>query len=501
MTERFAYGVELIKAHKDDNGDWIVEGIASTPGEDHEGEDIAQEGLDYSYFLQKGFIKWEHSKNPSNFIGEPIEAKVTPQGFYIKGRLYKDAPLAKEAVRALQTLEKSKAKRKIGFSVEGSILKRDPKNPKKILKAIVRNVAMTFNPVRDTTWAALVKSLADTDALEFDLEQQCRCGHACGANCKQIHGETCTKSLDTASPSGQALQPESLEKDEDEKKKKRKARIREAFYKYLKSLLMQKSLTGSATMADEQGAFDTAVAKLSQEEADDLASYIFAKSAEINQILSGGEHSMPDLIETLDTSLDELKKALGTGTDDEKKDDKLEKSTKTDDSGGESFEDKLLESEEVQKALEISQFLEDLVGNIVESVDGFGETLQKSLTDRDNVTNALAKSMLATNELIKSMHEQITELKTAVDELANQPVGRKSVVNGREVQTLAKGLNGGDKSVKPMNRQQIVDVLVKSFEAGEINGDVVTKFEVTGKLNPDALPESVKERLGLSAAS
>jgi hypothetical protein len=112
------FDVDIYKALRDDNDDWIVEGVASTSHRDYEDERVLPEGLDLSYFLKKGFIKYEHGKNPKQFIGEPIEARVTPQGFYLKGRLYKRSPLAAEAVDALETLEKSGAKRGLHWSIE-----------------------------------------------------------------------------------------------------------------------------------------------------------------------------------------------------------------------------------------------------------------------------------------------------------------------------------------------------------------------------------------------
>jgi hypothetical protein len=331
----YRYGVELVKAYEDDDGNWIVEGIASTNGKDEQDEIVEPRGLETSYFLNKGFIKWEHAKTPKVFIGEPLEAKVLKSGqFWIKGKLYKHAPLAQEAIEAAKTLEKSGARRKIGFSIEATVVARDPKNPKRVTKAILRNVAMTFNPVNTDTWAELAKSL---ETLEVDLETTCNCGHSCGANCCQITGKECLhKTLDTGA--GAPLMPESIEDKlktqdvppEDDEEEDKKTKLTRSFLTYVKSLLarrkrkLAKGLNSGMDAADELGAFIEATEGLGQEEAEFLASYIAQKSLNITSLVNnptGGGNGIPDeLTKALDESLEILNKSVAPseGTEEEK---------------------------------------------------------------------------------------------------------------------------------------------------------------------------------------
>jgi hypothetical protein len=74
-----------------------------------------------------------------------------------------------------------------------------------------------------------------------------------------------------------------------------------------------------------------------------------------------------------------------------------------------------------------------------------------------------------------------------------RPVGRKSMVNQREVQTLQKSMDAG----RPLTRKQAGDILMKSFEAGEINGSEIARFEAGVPLERLNLPSKVKSELGL----
>lgn len=138
-------------------------------------------GLDISYLLQYGKINWEHRKNPEDIIGEPIRGDLNPKRFYIRAKLYKGMPRADSAWLLLKATEDND-RPVLGWSVEGKVLARDPRDPSRIVKAMVANLALTANPVNGDTFADLVKAMS------------------CGGM---------TKGLDTIS--GSALIPQSLE--------------------------------------------------------------------------------------------------------------------------------------------------------------------------------------------------------------------------------------------------------------------------------------------------
>lgn len=487
MHDVFRYGVAIQKAHQDENGDWIVEGVASTGDTDLQDDTLVSEGLDYSYFLNKGFLKWEHEKNPKNFIGEPLEAQIRKDGFYIKGRLYAHSPLAQEAVQAIETLEKSNAQRRVGFSIEGNVVKRDPRNPKKILKAVIRNVALTMQPVNTGTWASLVKSLASTEALSFDLD-------------KALGTGTGGEAYGTPSGDGSALREESLEQD----KKNKLSLFR--FIEQLVKKLTERTDPDSAD--DDLGAIDQVTKGLIPQEAN-LASYIENHKKQLYKLanrIAGGDLQMQDeLAKALDVSLEDLYKSVDMDDDENEDEDALNTEDETEDEDEDdvekSFFDNFVESDDtIEKALEVSDFLETLVGAISESIDGFSNTVSKSLGKQNTVNTALAKSLQASGEIIKSMNTTLAEqdqliksLQESVETLANQPVGRKGITNAREYNTLAKSLGNDGQAQQRLTKSQVVDILVKSVEKGDVDPFQVTRFEVTGQLDPN-----IAKRLGIN---
>src|SRR6185312_5695877 len=111
--------------------------------------------MDCTYFLEKGWIKYEHGNSPEQFIGEPLEVRVgrfehptllkAVNGIFVKGRLFANRKMTKSAVEAMDDLQKSNTKRRMGRSIEGNVKKRNESG--KIIKSVLRNVVLTMNPV------------------------------------------------------------------------------------------------------------------------------------------------------------------------------------------------------------------------------------------------------------------------------------------------------------------------------------------------------------------
>lgn len=134
-----------------------IKGIASTPDLDYEQEQVVQEGLDISSFLEKGFLNWDHDN--TKIVGFPDKkaTKLTKQGLYVEGYLL-DTEIGRMAWDTANALQKSGTDRRLGFSIEGQVIKQDKKG--KILKARVTNIALTPTPVNPyTSWDTVAKSL------------------------------------------------------------------------------------------------------------------------------------------------------------------------------------------------------------------------------------------------------------------------------------------------------------------------------------------------------
>ncbi|MGF6354063.1 hypothetical protein ABIE27_001973 [Paenibacillus sp. 4624] len=182
IQDTFRLFVPLSKAvEMDAAGDYIVQGVISSDDTDEQQDSISPEGMDTSYFLSKGWIKWEHGNAPSQFIGEPVEVKIgqynhptlnkSVNGVFVKGRLFANRDLAMQAVVAIEDLQKSQSSRTVGWSIEGGVVERD-RQTGKIIKSVLRNVVLTMNPVNTMTYAELVKSFTKGDGLLMADNQQ-----------------------------------------------------------------------------------------------------------------------------------------------------------------------------------------------------------------------------------------------------------------------------------------------------------------------------------------
>ena len=165
----FHVPVNVVKAGEGANQKMILGGIASTADTDREGENLMPEGFDYSYLLNHGFINWHHqmNKNPEAVIGEPTMAEVRKgQGLYIEGELYPESEMAKKAYALTAVLKANSKKRKMGWSIEGKVVERDPNNPKRVLKAKITGVALTPMPINQKTFANIIKGMTEDKELE-----------------------------------------------------------------------------------------------------------------------------------------------------------------------------------------------------------------------------------------------------------------------------------------------------------------------------------------------
>lgn len=495
----------------DANGDYIVQGVMTSDAKDEENDRIAPEGMDCSYFLTKGWIKYEHGNRPEQFIGEPLEVRVgqfthpklqkSVNGIFVKGRLFAHRALTKQAVQTIQDLQKSNTNRCMGWSIEGQVTERDRKTGK-IAKSVLRNVVLTMNPINTTTWVELAKSFANNHEVTVECE------------------EPLDKAMDTGSIA--EVTPQSLEgapkKKEDDPQKK----YIELLQQLIKEHFTQKSLRAQFLQSNpaqiKATTFYYAVNHdFSIKEAEDFSTYIAERDTLFKSLFrtSFGGETMESLASFLDQELEELKKSLELDADEEEA---LEKSAgkadeDEDDSAGaededsdndeddedtkKSFNSKLTKSlaEDHGQAFEVSDFLSSMTDELGYSMEG----LEKSMSHMMKQSNALVKSMSALMQFnqelaqkVEALEAQNEDLRKSLGDVLQRPVGRKSVVNPRERHTLSKSGSG-----EVLTPAKAMDILEKSFEAGEINGSEVIRFEAGVPLHNLNLPETVKAKLGI----
>lgn len=167
MNDDFKFVIPA-EIQKGADGEWRVAGIASTSSVDRQGEVIIPEGIDATPIAKgKGFFNWDHDNSPENTVGVLDSYKKTPAGMFVEGRLFKNHTRAKAVYEIMSSLNKGDTGR-VGMSVEGKVIERDKTNPSIIKRCLIKNVALTMNPVNQDTFADIVKSMGGTAEVEFD---------------------------------------------------------------------------------------------------------------------------------------------------------------------------------------------------------------------------------------------------------------------------------------------------------------------------------------------
>ena len=165
------FEIDIAKAEQArDAGRGYIRGIMSADGRDFQGEELAQEGIDWGYFEKHAWFNWEHQPGPENILGYPeriMRGLTTPSGKAatgVEGYLLLNDPRAKKIYDLAEALQKAGTDRRPGFSVEGYAEARDPRNPKRVTKAKVLNVTITAHPIQpDGRFEVLMRSLMGGD--------------------------------------------------------------------------------------------------------------------------------------------------------------------------------------------------------------------------------------------------------------------------------------------------------------------------------------------------
>lgn len=171
----------LEKAIDETTGQEIMRlgGIASTSDEDSDGEFLDPKGFDIKPLIERGIVNWHHQakNNPATIIGEPSKAEIRKEGLYIETDLYPSSQIAREVWELAQTLDNDSKTRRLGYSIEGKVVKRKSNNPtdpgyKIIEKAIITGVAITHQPKNPKTFANIIKGeIGDIGAEDAEVNE------------------------------------------------------------------------------------------------------------------------------------------------------------------------------------------------------------------------------------------------------------------------------------------------------------------------------------------
>lgn len=149
-------------------------GIASDESADVEGDAILKKALDLTYAKARGYVNWDHSREPQDQIGlltacdlisgETDLAQLEKSfgvtlsrtaSVFVSGELYKHVPKAQQVAAILKSTPKGAAG--LGLSLDGMVARGVGDGG--VVRAYVRGVAITPVPAHPRTMLQLRKSL------------------------------------------------------------------------------------------------------------------------------------------------------------------------------------------------------------------------------------------------------------------------------------------------------------------------------------------------------
>jgi len=202
---------DLEKSGGEDDNKYYIKLLAGDNAKDIQGEIVEPEGFMLDYLMKGGYFNYDHKPGSENLIGEPTDYEFVKDlskgycGLLVKGFLYKSKPVARHIIEHVRTLKEVGSKRRLGASVEG---KRIESNGNRIVKAFIKNIAITEHPINRNTWVDIIKSFAGV--CQENATKKCSkdCQHC---TCTDIEKAMQTGSDITPTAGGNVLRRQSID--------------------------------------------------------------------------------------------------------------------------------------------------------------------------------------------------------------------------------------------------------------------------------------------------
>lgn len=488
----------------------VLGGIASTADEDSDGEFLDPKGFDIRPLMESGLVNWHHQAKgqPATIIGEPRVGEIRKEGLYLETILYPSSPIAQDVWQLAQTLEKDSKTRRLGYSIEGKVLKRksdDPKDPgyKHITKAVITGVAITHMPKNPKTFANIIKGEIDDEG--YDEEPETEQEEQGGMNTRR----------------GKALMKESVDK-----RMKRttfgKAEVFEMLFKDVPGITIQKAsqiyslinkiaiMNGKKTITEDdiQKAYEALGLEVEPSAESEVSKGCDACGGS-QKVLKKAK----DKAENTDENFEEE-----TKEQEEEEEGKTEEETEKGCGGSAKKEIKKAKKAEEEEEEEVEESVKKggVSGNRFDRIEKAIATSHQLNSKSIRAVGILIKGMMndfhaiaAENaelkELVKGQSEELNELREAINEFGAQVPARKSVTAARVVERqfnkgmeadLEKGDSGsGNSNAVSMSRNPgvIAELLDQATFAKGYDEDfskACMSFEAT-----KTLPANIIKRL------
>ena len=458
-----------------------LRGIISTEHRDRQGEVIKQDGLDFQPFLDYGWFNDNHSGKTHDVLGYPERVFRTTikdtDGRSIEATAVEGYLLPTK--RGLSLLDVSKnlkgnGSRSLGFSVEGDVVERSADDDSIIVRATIKNVAVTHMPVNpNTTLEALAKSLSkgmDSSSIAPLMPES-------------LEGEV--KVYLTPNPIVSASKIAQLYKRIGDEKMKKEDYL--SMFKMMPDAERDAMMSAYSTYKSDEGeeildnppqldqSEEDQLAKMQEESDRELG---LAKAMPQTAVVEPEEDETEDQDEVVDVvEEDSLTKGLIS----------IEKSVakELEDSDLSHY---LSDDTDINSATEI-----DASGFLKSLVDGNGSALEeisKSLNGFGQQQRATNLTVLALGRLVQTLSSEVTSLSKSM----TRPVAPKGAVSTPQAQAIAKSFSAEGGGASNLNKAQILEnlqsKLMKNLDNTNLStqiADAVIRYESTGSISAEML--------------
>lgn len=494
---KFFVPAQLCKSTDDDGESvrMVFRGEASSADRDSDGEILEPTGFVLDKFVKSGFFNWNHksSTDPSAIIGEPTDVKVINNKLYLEGFLYPNSKKAIEVYELGEVLENNSPNRRLGFSIEGRALERDPSNPKRITKALITGCAITPTPKNPSTWMELMKGELFNDDWQYDLIKG---DDPNGGDIEYIvdvmDDNGIRRTVDTnfnikiqRAITTESIAPATPESVEGTRKKIKKPNF---FEKKTRTFSKSEIFTEIFSM------FTT-----DTEKAKKIYTLLESIQTNLNPMTNISE-------ETIQKAQEIIKLAAGAEEEGAKKEDSLEKGNMTPEfmkmkEDYMSMQKAMKEMTDKMSAMEASMgdkqggqvtkksddddlnksSNDDLVKSIVSSIDPKFAAIGTLIESQREKNEELAEQLVKSEENFEKAQGVIDELAKRLNIVENTPVHNGKSITTKPVERFDKGEADGLKVLSiSKNRGELIDTLygLSNLEKGEgVDNDLVKSFE------------------------
>jgi hypothetical protein len=165
VENRFNFFMPVnIEKGKNEGSPVRFSGLASDGTRDMDGETM-REAIFQMH--DRPAVNFNHGRNVEDVIGVLTEWDAKKGYLHVKGEIYPEIPRGKSTIALMKALEKN-GRKGLGISIEGKVLERDLMDKSKIKKAHITAVALCLVPKNGSTYANLLKSFQNGEAVYQD---------------------------------------------------------------------------------------------------------------------------------------------------------------------------------------------------------------------------------------------------------------------------------------------------------------------------------------------